>query len=140
MSHDATRSSSPGYAGSPWAAGASIFAATMMVVAGGFQFFEGLVAVVNGNDFLLRTPNYVLRLSPEAWGWTHMVIGLAVAVTGGFIFTGNVVARSVGIALVSLSALANFLWIPYYPFWGIVVLALDVLVIWGLATSNLGDR
>lgn len=68
-----------------------------------------------------------------------MVIGLAAAVAGGFIFTGNLLARSVGVALAVLSALANFLWLPYYPLWGIIIIALDVLVIWGLTSVDLSD-
>ena len=68
-----------------------------------------------------------------------MIIGLCAAVAGGFIFTGNVLARSVGVALAVLSALANFLWLPYYPLWGIVIIALDVLVVWALCTADMGE-
>src|SRR6478736_4587165 len=74
-----------------------------------------------------------------AWGWFHMVIGLSAAVAGGFIFTGSLLARSVGVALAVLSALANFLWLPHYPLWGIIIIALDVLVIWGLTAVDLSD-
>ena len=122
-----------------WAAGASTFAATIMLVVGVFQFIEGLIAVVNGNDFLVKTPNYLFTFNATAWGWFHMIIGLCAAVAGGFIFTGNVLARSVGVALAVLSALANFLWLPYYPLWGMVIIALDVLVIWGLTSVDLSD-
>jgi hypothetical protein len=122
-----------------WAAGASTFAATIMLVVGVFQFIEGLIAVVNGNDFLVKTPNYLFSFNATAWGWFHMIIGLCAAVAGGFIFTGNVLARSVGVALAVLSALANFLWLPHYPLWGIVIIALDVLVIWGLTSVDLSD-
>ena len=74
-----------------------------------------------------------------------MVLGVVtffeglVAATGLFILTGNRLARGVGVAIVSLSALANFLWIPYYPLWAMTVLALDVAVIWALTNANLGD-
>ena len=68
-----------------------------------------------------------------------MVIGLGAAVAGGFIFTGNIFARSVGIALAALSAIANFMWLPHYPIWAIVIIALDVLVIWALCTVDLGE-
>lgn len=122
-----------------WAAGVSTFAATLMIVVGLFQFVEGLVTVVNGTDFLVRTANYIFTFNATAWGWFHMVVGLGAAVAGGFIFTGNVFARSVGIALAGVSAIANFLWLPHYPIWAIVVIALDVLVIWALCTADLGE-
>jgi len=103
------------------------------------QFFEGLIALIDGNDFLLRTANYVFQYDSSVWGWTHMGIGLLVAVAGAFVFSGSRVARGVGIFLASLSAIANFLWMPYYPFWGLTLVALNVFVIWGLASSNLRD-
>lgn len=121
-----------------FAAGASTFAATVMLVAGLFQFAEGLVTLVDGPTFLVSTPSYVFTFNATAWGWFHMVIGLGAAVAGAFIFTGNLVARSVGIALAVLSALANFLWLPAYPVWAIVVIGLDVVVIWALSTVDLG--
>ena len=127
------------YASSPWAQGASIFAGSMMVMVGVLQFFEGLIALVNGNDFLVNTPRYVFQFDATTWGWTHLVLGILVAAAGAFIFTGNPVARGVGIVLVGLSAVANFLWVPYYPIWALVILAVDVFVIWGLASSRLGE-
>lgn len=140
MSDTATRRPPPDYTGSPWASGLSVFAASMMMIVGIFQFFEGLVAVVDGDDFLIRTKDYVVQFDATTWGWTHLILGILVALAGAFIFTGNIVARSVGILIASLSALANFLWIPYYPVWALVVLALDIFVIWALSSSNLGKE
>ena len=141
MSRSASpRTHAPGSAASPWAVGASVFAGLMMATVGVFQFFEGLVAVVDGNDFLVRTPNYVFQFDASTWGWIHLVIGAVVAVAGVFILNGNVLARTVGVFIACLAAIANFLWIPYYPLWGIVTLALNVLVIWGLTSANLGER
>jgi len=122
------------------AAGLSLFASWLMMIIGTFQLFQGLVAVINGDEFLIKTPNYFVQFDATTWGWIHLILGAIVAVTGLGIMTGNVVARGVGVFLVSLSALANFLWIPYYPLWALVVLTLDVAVIWALTTSNLGKR
>ena len=140
MSDARTRNPVPDYAGSSWARGLSAFAAWMMMVLGTFQVFEGLVAVINGDEFLLTTRNYLVQFDATSWGWTHLLIGAVVAATGVFVLTGNALARGVGIGIASLSALANFLWIPYYPIWALVVLTLDVAVIWALATSDLGER
>jgi len=139
MSDATTRRPVPDYQGSTWASGLSVFAASLMMVLGVFQFFEGLVAVVDGNDFLLNTKNYVVQFDASTWGWTHLILGVVVAATGLFILNGNRLARGVGVAIVSLSALANFLWIPYYPLWAMTVLALDVAAIWALTNANLGD-
>lgn len=44
-------------------------------------------------------------------------------------------ARGAGIALASLSVIVNFLWLPYQPWWSIIIIAIDVFIIWALCTS-----
>jgi hypothetical protein len=134
-----TRDRSRERASSSWARGASALAGCIMLVAGILQLFEGLTALLYGDNSLVRTPTYLFSLSPAAWGWTHLVLGILIAAAGVAIFTGNPVARGLGILLAGLSAIANFLWLPHYPLWASVVLALDMFIIWGLAKSNLGD-
>jgi hypothetical protein len=124
--------------GSAWAVGASTFAACLMLMVGVFQAVEGLVAIVNGTDFLIKGPTYVFTFNASTWGWIHLILGVIIAVAGAAILTGNIVARSVGIVLAVLSAIANFLWLPYYPIWAIVIIALNVFIIWGLAKADLG--
>ena len=68
MSDATTRRPVPDYQGSTWASGLSVFAASLMMVLGVFQFFEGLVAVVDGNDFLLNTKNYVVQFDASTAG------------------------------------------------------------------------
>src|SRR5215212_6259143 len=103
VTHDHT--GTDGYPGSAWGYGASVFAGSMMIVIGFIQFFEGLIALISGNDFLLRTPNYVFQFDASTWGWTHLLLGILVALAGGFVFTGNRLARGVGIFLAGLSAI-----------------------------------
>jgi hypothetical protein len=47
-------------------------------------------------------------------------------------------ARVVGIALASLSALANLAFIAAYPMWSIIVIAVDIAVIFALTTNRRG--
>ena len=121
------------------AAGTSVFAAWLMMIVGVFQLFHGLVALIDGRTFYVSTPNYFLTFNTTTWGWIHIVVGIIVGVAGYFVLTGNVVARTVGIVLAALQALLNFIWLPYYPLWGIIVIALDVLVIWALVTVRLDE-
>src|SRR5689334_10671769 len=93
MSDTRVRSTRQDFEQSGWAAGGSIFAGSMMAVVGTFQFFEGLVALINGNDFVVRTNNYVFQLNVTAWGWIHMILGVVVGLAGVGILTGNIVAR-----------------------------------------------
>jgi hypothetical protein len=49
---------------------------------------------------------------------------------------GNLAARIVGIGVAALSAVANFLFIPHYPFWSLAIIGLDIFVIWALAAHG----
>ena len=79
------------------------------------------------------TPNYAYEIDVTAWGWIHLIIGVVVAFAGIAVYSGATWARSVGIVLAILSAIANFLYIPYYPVWAVLIIALNVAVIWALA-------
>jgi hypothetical protein len=118
----------------------SAFAGAMLMIVGLYQFFQGLVAVINGNQFFVTTPNYVFQLNATTWGWIHLIFGIVVAVAGLFIFTGNIVARGVGIFLAGLQAVMNFMWLPYYPLWSIIIIAIDVFIIWSLIVNRMENR
>ena len=116
---------------SGWAVGGVVFAATMLFIIGAFQAIAGLVAIFDDNFYVVGR-NYTFDLDTTAWGWIHLLIGLLVAACGMALFARRAWAAVAAIMLASLSAIANFFFIPYYPFWSIVVIALDIWVIWAL--------
>jgi hypothetical protein len=120
---------------SPWATGLALFAGTIMIVGGVFQAIAGLVALFQ-NELYLVGLNYVFSIDFTTWGWIHLIVGVLVAVAGGAVLTGRLWGRIVGIALVTVSMIANFLFIPYYPVWSLLIIALDVFVIWALCTYS----
>ena len=120
---------------SRWAVGFILFAGVMMIMAGGFQAFSGLVALFE-NEFYVATRNYLFQFDATAWGWIHLIGGLLVLLAGFAVIAGQTWARVVAIILAVLSALANFTFIPYYPFWAIMIIAADVFVIWALAVHG----
>jgi hypothetical protein len=122
---------------SGWAVGFILFAAIMMMMAGVFQALAGLVAIFE-NEFYVATRNYLFKFDATTWGWIHLILGVVVALAGWGLLSGRTWARAVGITLALLSAIANFLFIPYYPFWSLLIIALDVFVIWALAAHG-GD-
>jgi hypothetical protein len=115
--------------------GLTVFAAVLMIMGGIWQAVTGLIAIFE-NDFYVQTRNYVFQLDATAWGWIHLVLGLLVALVGWRLLSGQTWARVVGIILVALSATANFLFIPYYPFWSLLIITVDILVIWALAAHG----
>jgi hypothetical protein len=113
------------------AAGGLTFAATMMFMIGTFQAIAGLAAIFD-DQFFVVTQNYTFDLDVTAWGWIHLILGILLIVTGWALFSGMLWAAMTAVVLALLSAIENFFFIPYYPFWAILVIALDVWVIWAL--------
>jgi hypothetical protein len=120
---------------SGWAVGFILFAAIMMIMTGIFQAVEGLVAIFQ-NEFYVTTRNYIFQFDATSWGWIHLVIGLVVAFAGWGLISGRTWARTVAVVLAVLSATANFLFIPYYPFWSLLIITLNVFVIWAVAAHG----
>ena len=113
------------------ALGFTITAAVLMMVSGLWNFLEGLAAIIKGQFFVVL-PNYVYNVSVTSWGWIHLILGAAVFTAGVFLFMDKLWARVVGVALACLSAIANFLYIPYSPVWSVIVIALDIFIVWAL--------
>ena len=111
-----------------------VFAGVVLIVVGSFQAIEGLAAIIN-DEFFVTTPNYAFEVDVTAWGWIHLLLGLLVAFAGYALFAAKTWARVVGVTLATLSAIGNFFFIPYYPFWSIVIISLNLWVIWALTRS-----
>jgi hypothetical protein len=121
--------------GSLAAAGFTALAAVFMILSGLWSFLEGLAAIIRGG-FFVALPNYAYNVSTTGWGWMHLILGVVVFLAGLCLFADMAWARVTGVILATISAVANFLYIPYYPLWSIVVIALDVFVIWALMTPR----
>ncbi|HXV57479.1 MAG TPA: hypothetical protein VD704_06380 [Gaiellaceae bacterium] len=119
---------------SGWAIGGTVFAGVIMLLVGLFHAVAGLVALID-DEFYVVTRNYTFELDVTGWGWIHLIAGIVVALGGVAVFSGATWARVIGIALACVSAIANFFFLPYYPFWSIVMIALAVWVIWSLSRS-----
>ena len=117
------------------AVGITLFAATMLIVIGFFQAMQGLVALLNDN-FYVAGQKWVFQFDVTTWGWIHLLLGIVVALAGFFVLVGQVWARVVGVIVATFSAVVNFAWLPYYPVWGAIVIALDVFVIWALTVHG----
>ena len=117
------------------AVGFTVFAATMMVIGGVFQAMQGLIALFN-DTFYVVGQEWAFQFDITGWGWIHLVVGAVVVVAGVFLFRGAVWARAVGVAVAAVSAVLNFMWLPHYPIWSILIIAVDVLVIWALTAHG----
>src|SRR4029079_11771938 len=76
---------------------------------------------------------------PGEWGWILLVIAILLILAGLSLFSGAAWAGVVAITLAVLSAVSNFFFIPYYPFWSILEIALACWVIWAITRPGLFD-
>ena len=120
---------------SSWAVGWSAFAAVMLIIIGVFDVIQGLVALVN-DEFYVVVNEWVFELDVTAWGWIHLIVGVVLVASGIGIFSGNVLARTVGVIVAAVAAITNFAWLPYYPIWSITVIAICIAVIWALTAHG----
>jgi hypothetical protein len=132
--HSGTSSRGHGPTGSsPWATGGATFAGVLLLLNGVLAVFQGISAIAR-DDVYARLGDYVYKINLTGWGWILLVLGVIAAFAGWGILSGATWARVVGIALASLSLIAQFLFLPYAPVWSVIMMAIDVFVIWSLAT------
>jgi hypothetical protein len=111
------------------------FAGVMMVIGGALNLLYGIIAAVN-DDWAVWTNRTVVYLDVSEWGWAHIVLGAIVLLSGIGVFSGNILARTVGVIVASISLLVNFFFLPVYPLWSLIVITIDVLVIWALTAHG----
>jgi hypothetical protein len=116
----------------------SVFGGTVLITVGLFQLFEGLAAVLK-DEVYVTTRNYVYKFDLTTWGWLHLTIGAVAVAVGIAILIGQRWALFAGIAMATLSALSQFLFLPWQPLWAMLIIGIDIAIVWALAL-RLSDR
>ncbi|WP_456152132.1 DUF7144 family membrane protein [Kitasatospora acidiphila] len=119
----------------PFATGWTMFAGCLMIFGGLMAVFEGISAIANHTRYVI-TGNYVYSFNVTGWGWFHLILGILIMLAGVALFTGAVWARVIGVVVVGFNMVVNFLWLPYYPVWAIVLIGVDVFIIWALTAGT----
>ena len=131
----ATRESSSTARPDAVAVGIITAAAVVLILAGVLNAMQGVVALAT-NEFYVVTQKWLFQFDVTTWGWVHILLGLIAAATGVALLTGAFWARLLGVIIAAVSVVANFLWLPYYPVWALIIIAFDVFVIWALTTHG----
>ncbi|MGE5131577.1 MAG: hypothetical protein ACM32E_01570 [Gemmatimonadota bacterium] len=113
-----------------------IFAGVTMIVLGAFSIIEGLVAVFQRSFYVATTNQLIVHVNYATWGWVHFGIGVAAVLVGFGVMTGQMWARVLGIAIAVISAIVNLAFIVAYPVWGIIIIAIDIVIIYALAVHG----
>ena len=112
------------------------FAGIVLILNGAFSALQGAVALIGSNVYYVAVPGSLLLFDVTGWGWWNIVIGLLLVIVGISLLTGAGWARVVAIILASLSALGQLLLLPAQPWWAVIVIAINVLVIYALTAHG----
>ncbi|WP_448318441.1 DUF7144 family membrane protein [Streptomyces sp. CO7] len=118
-----------------WAGGLTAFAAVMLLLLGLLNLFRGIMAIAE-DDVFVATPNYVFQFDLTGWGWIHLILGIIGILLAVGLFKDATWARVAGVVIASLLIIANFLSLPYYPIWSLVMIAIAGFVIWALCVHR----
>jgi hypothetical protein len=117
------------------AVGTTVAAAIILIIGGVCHAMQGIVGIAS-NEFYVATQRWIFQFDVTTWGWIHVVVGLIAVLAGVGLFSGAVWARTVAVLVAAVSIIVNFVWLPYYPFWAILIIAFDMFVIWALTAHG----
>ena len=110
--------------------GLIIFASILLLVIGFFNMIYGIAAIANSHVFVANA-HYVIG-DLRAWGWVTLIISVLQLVAAGGVLMGSQLARWFAVGVVGLNAIEMMFFIPAYPFWALIIIAMDVVALWGL--------
>jgi hypothetical protein len=109
------------------------FAGWLMLIIGSLDFFQGLIAIIR-DDYYVLTPDQIIVFDLTTWGWITLLWGIALTLAGLGLLSGAGWARWFAIVAASLNILVqlSFAGGVQYPLWALTVLALTVVVLYAL--------
>jgi len=110
--------------------GLVMFASILLLIAGFFNMIYGIAAIANSHVFVAGA-HYVIG-DLRAWGWVTLILSVLLLVAAGGVLMGNQLARWFAVAVLALNAIDMMFFIPAYPFWALVIIAVDVVALYGL--------
>ena len=110
--------------------GLVIFASAVMAIVGCFNLIYGIAAIANSHVFVAGA-HYVFG-DLRSWGWVTLIIAVLQLAAAAGVIAGNQLARWFGVAMLGLSAIDMMFFLPAYPFWALMIIAVDVVALWGL--------
>ncbi|MER8045609.1 hypothetical protein [Streptomyces sp. NPDC094032] len=114
-----------------WASGGTLFGGVVLSVVGVLDIFQGIAAIAK-DDVYTRVGDYVFKFDLTAWGWIHLILGILAVLVGLGLLKGMSWARAAGIFIAALTIITNFMWLPYTPWWALILIGVSTFVIWSL--------
>jgi len=109
------------------------FAGWLMIVIGVLDFFEGLIAVIRSEYYVL-TANQIIVFDSTTWGWLTLLWGILLVFIGWGLLSRSGWARWVSIVALTITIIEQLLYFgsAAYPLWALTVLTLSIVVLYAL--------
>ena len=118
--------------------GMVVFAAVLLGMLGLFNLIDGIAAIARSSVFI-GNAKYVFG-DLRTWGWVALILGGLQVLASLGVLAGNQVARWTGVALIGLNSIGQMFFVPAYPFWSLMIIAVDVVALWGLCAYGSRDN
>jgi hypothetical protein len=119
--------------------GWAVFAGVVLFIAGFLNFFYGLAAIVN-DDVITVGGRGAIIWNLTAWGWIHLLLGIAMVLVSYGLFAAQEWGRAGGVIFATINAIAQIGLITAFPLWSILIIALDIIVIYQLTSRWLPEE
>jgi molecular chaperone DnaJ len=110
--------------------GLLIFASVLLLVTGVVNLVGGIVAISGSQIFIASAHSVYGGL--RAWGWVMAIFGAVQLLVAAGVWAGSQLARWLAVAAVGLNAIGQMFFIPANPLWSVLIIAMEVVVLWGL--------
>lgn len=111
------------------------FAAVMLFLLGGFQLMFAIIEFMNAAWIAINVAG-TFGGALWVWGIIDLLIALISIAAGADLLRGGAFGRIVGIIIAACSALRWFFYIPAQPWMAVVVIAIAVIILYGLAANG----
>jgi len=110
--------------------GLVLFASILLLVIGCFNLIYGIAAIAQSHVFTAHA-HYVFG-DLRSWGWITLIFGCLQLLAAAGILAGSQAARWFAVAVIALNTIEQMFSIPAYPFWSLLIIAMDVIALYGL--------
>jgi hypothetical protein len=106
------------------------FASVLLVILGCFNLIYGIAAIAHSHVFVANA-HYVFG-GLRTWGWITLILGALQLLAAAGVVAGNQLARWFAVAVLGLNAIDQMFFLPAYPLWSLVIIAVDVVALYAL--------
>jgi len=111
------------------------FGGCLMLVIGCFNVVGGIAALIN-DEVYAQGKHVTVLLDLTQWGWVHLILGAGLVAVSLGLINGSDWARLPGAVLILANLLTQMMVLPAYPFWALMIMAFDAVVLWAIVAHG----